>query len=136
MNLKLILKHYDYFPHGNCDCLPKVGSEDFDIRIFHNEDVISEISEADVVVGLTPIQGQKYGYALANGTIGMYNGTSRVWRVKSKHSLCAISGFDLDGDGVPELLSGWSNGRVRTASCIPVTELLGFFFSGDLLLEL
>eukprot|EP00967_Tisochrysis_lutea_P027752 scaffold32249_cov18-Tisochrysis_lutea.AAC.1 len=36
----------------------------------------------------------------------------RVWRVKSKHNVCAISSYDLDGDGVPELICGWSNGRV------------------------
>lgn len=119
-----MLKCWDHLFYRYCDCPPKVGSEDFDIRIFHNEDVISEVSEADVVVGLTPIQGKKYGYALANGTIGMYNGTSRVWRVKSKHSLCAISGFDLDGDGVPELLSGWSNGRVRSLSLTLLDVLL------------
>ena len=48
-----------------------------------------------------------------NGTIGLYDRLDRVWRVKSKHSVCALSSFDLDGDGIPELISGWSNGRVR-----------------------
>ena len=91
----------------------QVGSDDFDIRVFQDEDVISEVSEADVIVGLCPIQSTRFGYALANGTIGVYNGMDRMWRVKSKHSVCAISSFDLDGDGVPELLSGWSSGRVR-----------------------
>ena len=43
----------------------------------------------------------------------MYERLERAWRVKSKHSVCAICAYDLDGDGVPELVSGWSNGRVR-----------------------
>ena len=74
----------------------------------------AETSEADRVVGLTPVQDSRFGYALANGTIGVYNNTSRVWRVKSKHSVGAICAHDLDGDGEAEVISGWSNGRVST----------------------
>lgn len=91
----------------------QVGSDDFDIRIFQDEDVVAETSEADQFVGLCGIFEAKFGYALVNGTIGVYDKLERVWRVKSKHSVCAIASYDLDGDGVPELISGWSNGRVR-----------------------
>nr|BCL66089.1 Bardet-Biedl syndrome 2 protein [Volvox africanus] len=90
-----------------------VGSDDFDVRIFCGEDMIAEVPEADQFVALTSVAGPQFGYALVNGTIGLYNRLDRVWRVKSKHSVCAIASYDLDGDGVPELISGWSNGRME-----------------------
>lgn len=90
-----------------------VGSDDFDVRVFQNEDVVAETSEADQFVGLCAIYGPKFGYALVNGTIGVYDRLERIWRVKSKHSVCSVASYDLDGDGYPELISGWSNGRVE-----------------------
>jgi Bardet-Biedl syndrome 2 protein len=89
-----------------------VGSDDFDIRVFQGEDILAEVSEADQFVSLCPVHLSRFGYALVNGTIGVYDRLDRIWRVKSKHSVCALASFDLDGDGVPELVSGWSNGRV------------------------
>mmetsp|Transcript_15490 Transcript_15490/g.48734 ORF Transcript_15490/g.48734 Transcript_15490/m.48734 type:complete len:728 (+) Transcript_15490:185-2368(+) len=90
-----------------------VGSEDFEIRIFQNDEVVCETTEADRVVGLCGVVDTRYGYALANGTIGVYDRSTRVWRVKSKNQVTCIEGFDLDGDGVPELISGWSNGKLE-----------------------
>ncbi len=43
---------------------------------------------------------------------GVYDGATRLWRVKSKHGVMAVAAFDLNEDGVAELVSGWSNGRV------------------------
>lgn len=90
----------------------EVGSEDFEIRVLQDEDISSVVSESDVVVGLEHMQGSMYGYALANSTIGAYDGTNRLWRTKSKSSASALSSIDVDGDGIPELLCGWSNGKV------------------------
>lgn len=90
-----------------------VGSHDFDIRIFQNEEPVSECSECDVISGLCAIQDTFYGYALQNGTIGVYNNDTRVWHAKSKHKVQGITAFDLDSDGVPELVAGWSNGRIE-----------------------
>lgn len=90
-----------------------VGSDDFDIRVFQGEDMMAETSEADQFVALCPIFQASFGYALVNGTIGVYDRLDRIWRVKSKHSVCALGAHDLDGDGVPEIISGWTNGRVE-----------------------
>eukprot|EP00971_Amphidinium_carterae_P177650 3523685-Amphidinium_carterae.1 len=42
---------------------------------------------------------------------GVYERTSRAWRVKSKNRVNSIACFDLDNDGVPEVIAGWENGK-------------------------
>eukprot|EP00928_Gymnodinium_smaydae_P046709 TRINITY_DN31132_c0_g1_i1.p1 TRINITY_DN31132_c0_g1~~TRINITY_DN31132_c0_g1_i1.p1 ORF type:complete len:723 (-),score=166.02 TRINITY_DN31132_c0_g1_i1:61-2229(-) len=89
------------------------GTEDFEIRFFQNESVLLELTETDVVIRLEPIHGTRYAYALMHGTVGVYERFSRQWRVKSKNRVNCITTFDLDSDGVPELIGGWENGKVE-----------------------
>ena len=94
-----------------------VGSDDYEIRVFQGEEVISETTETERIVALTPLRRHTFGYALANGTVGVYTAPGqRRWRVKTKHEVTSIIGFDLDGDGEPELISGWSNGKFEVRS--------------------
>ena len=44
--------------------------------------MVSEISETDAVIGLCPVTDTKFGYALANGTVGVYDKLARYWRIK------------------------------------------------------
>lgn len=69
-----------------------VGTDDFVIRIFLYDEVIAETVETDRVIDICPIQGTHYGYALANGTVGIYEADHRVWRVKSKSNVLSIVG--------------------------------------------
>ncbi|CAL1528312.1 unnamed protein product [Lymnaea stagnalis] len=89
-----------------------VGSEDFDIRVFREDEIIAEMTETEVITSLCHLMDTRFGYALSNGTVGVYEAVARCWRIKSKNKPVAIHGFDLNGDGVKELITGWSNGKI------------------------
>lgn len=89
-----------------------VGSEDFDIRVFKEDEIVAEMSETETITSLCPVYGSRFGYALSNGTVGVYDKAARYWRIKSKNHAMSIHAFDLDCDGVCELITGWSNGKV------------------------
>lgn len=89
------------------------GTEDFEIRAFKHEEVLKEITETDVVLRLEYLHKARFAYALMHGTVGVYDRLTRAWRVKSKNRVNCIDCFDLDNDGVPELIAGWENGKVE-----------------------
>ncbi|XP_004913585.1 Bardet-Biedl syndrome 2 protein isoform X2 [Xenopus tropicalis] len=93
-----------------------VGSEDFDIRVFKEDEIVAEMSETETITALCPMYGSRFGYALSNGTVGVYDRTARYWRIKSKNLAMSIHAFDLNSDGVCELITGWSNGKIDARS--------------------
>jgi Bardet-Biedl syndrome 2 protein len=107
-----------------------VGSDDATIRIYKDDELLQQYTEADAVVQLAGLgQGRKWAYALQNGTIGVYESGVRLWRVKSKHSATSLCAFDLgvgpsssaansgnSSGALPHLISGWSSGRIEARS--------------------
>ena len=59
---------------------------------------------------------RSFAYALSDGTVGVYEGTRRIWRSKRKHEVTAVACYDLDDDGVNEVVTGWRNGRIDVRS--------------------
>ena len=80
--------------------------------MFADDEIITEITETESVTALAAVQEGRFGYALANGTVGVYEKTTRWWRIKSKNQATAIFSYDLDGDGMKELITGWSSGKI------------------------
>uniref|UniRef100_A0A3P9CHN6 Bardet-Biedl syndrome 2 protein homolog n=1 Tax=Maylandia zebra TaxID=106582 RepID=A0A3P9CHN6_9CICH len=105
-----------------------VGSEDFDIRLDHvvlhvfnvlcaQEAIIKHFAlVALMCCTISYLCVFRFGYALANGTVGVYDRAARYWRIKSKNHAMSIFAFDLNADGVVELITGWSNGKIDARS--------------------
>ncbi|KAL3287517.1 hypothetical protein HHI36_001986 [Cryptolaemus montrouzieri] len=93
-----------------------VGSEDYKIRIFKWDTLISESIETEVVTHLLNLPENRFAYAVSNGTIGVYEQETRLWRVKSKHFAISMQVYDLMGQGTYQLITGWSNGKIDCRS--------------------
>lgn len=89
-----------------------VGSEDYDIRIFKEDVIWLEINETDAVKFICKLNNQCFGYALVNGTVGVYYKKERLWRIKSKNEVACIYSYDVNDDGIMEIITGWSNGKI------------------------
>ena len=86
------------------------GSDDFEMRIFKGEDLQKEITEADKVIALQGVRRSMFAYGLEDGTVGVYEGVNRVWRIKGKNKVTALWSMDLTGTGAMDVIIGWSNG--------------------------
>ncbi|XP_055357881.1 Bardet-Biedl syndrome 2 protein homolog [Paramacrobiotus metropolitanus] len=87
------------------------GCDDHQIRIFRETEQIFSMMETDTITSLAPLKDQCFVYGLANGTVGVYEQYERKWRIKSKSKPLSLLGFDMNGDGEPEIFCGWSNGK-------------------------
>lgn len=57
-----------------------VGSEDFSIRVFRMEDMLTDINEHAKIQFIKLIYKGIFGYSLTNGAYGVYYGYKRLWR--------------------------------------------------------
>ncbi|KHJ40744.1 hypothetical protein D918_09186 [Trichuris suis] len=69
--------------------------------------------KAEAVTELCSLGGNRFAYGLTNGTLGVYAGRSRLWRIKvSKSNPTCMCMYDIDGDDELELVTGWSSGKI------------------------
>lgn len=92
------------------------GSDSGKIRIIRRCEIKAEIAEANALAGLCTLSGRpRFAYLLDNGTVGVYEKTTRLWRVRPKHAAECVQEFDITGDGVSEVLIGSATGKVFSA---------------------
>ncbi|KRY50067.1 Bardet-Biedl syndrome 2 -like protein, partial [Trichinella britovi] len=69
------------------------------------------------VTNLLSLGSNRFAYALANGTLGVYASACRLWRIKSKANPTFLCLYDIDGDDEQELVTGWSSGKIDFRKC-------------------
>ncbi|XP_024945765.1 Bardet-Biedl syndrome 2 protein homolog [Cephus cinctus] len=106
---------FDFDGDGNNELL--TGTEDFELKVQKEDAVLWETKETASVTALTSLPNRQFAYAVGNGTVGVYESGQRLWRVKSKHRVVSIRAFDVNGDGILELVTGWSSGKIDARSC-------------------
>ncbi|KAF7495028.1 Bardet-Biedl syndrome 2 protein [Sarcoptes scabiei] len=89
-----------------------IGTEDSEIQVFKRDAIIMEINETDTIRYLCSLGPKLFAYALSNGTVGVYQGRERLWRIKSKNQITCLFGADINDDGHLELITGWNNGKL------------------------
>ena len=72
-----------------------VGSDDFAIRVFKGAELIFDINEEAKILNLEIIKGNVFGYALSNGTYGVYYARKRLWKQTSSAKVTSIVGMDF-----------------------------------------
>uniref|UniRef100_A0A4W5QYT7 Bardet-Biedl syndrome 2 n=1 Tax=Hucho hucho TaxID=62062 RepID=A0A4W5QYT7_9TELE len=103
---------------GNCalqgfDC---EGNDQFWTDTGDNVRSLVTFYFAEKVTSLCHKHGSRFAYALANGTVGVYDHTAHYWIIKSKNHAMSIHVFYLNADGVLELIKGWYNGKIDALS--------------------
>ena len=89
------------------------GSDDFVIRVFKGAELIFENNEDAKIMDMQIIKTNVFGYALANGTYGVYYGRKRLWKQTQSAKVTTLAGLDFQIDGSMCLAIGFDNGTVE-----------------------
>lgn len=107
-----------FLPWTNVDAQNElvVGSDDFAIRVFKGAELIFDINEEAKIIDLQVIKQNVFGYALENGTFGVYYSRKRLWKQSQSANVTSIAGIDFQIEGQFCLAVGFDNGviEVRT----------------------
>ena len=91
------------------------------------------MTETEAVTALQPLAGARFGYALANGTVGVYDRTARWWRIKVWWT-GGVGMGKLGGGGVVRRgTAGWGCIGVGTGGA---TGAMALHFSAKIILKI
>ena len=120
-----------------------VGTDDFTIRVYKDEEPVYEINENTKIVIIMPLQDDYFCYGLETGTVGLYKGKERKWFKKEKGYCTTMELRNFIGEDTVEVLVGMSTGKIILFDSNTGLEYLNFyldhpiskFFYGDFILS-
>ncbi|XP_058445641.1 Bardet-Biedl syndrome 2 protein homolog [Malaya genurostris] len=89
-----------------------VGTDDGCIKIYKKDALLHEFTEGNEIQNLLMINQNQFMYSVKNGTIGVFDGTVRMWRIKSKTRVTAMTVYDVLGCENKQIIAGWKNGKI------------------------
>ena len=89
------------------------GSDDFSIRVYKGEELIFDINESAKITALSRIKSNVFGFALANGTFGVYYTRKLLWKHKKQAKVTSIVGMDFTFEGEMQLVVGFGDGIIE-----------------------
>jgi Bardet-Biedl syndrome 2 protein len=90
-----------------------VGTDDYFLAYIKKEQNISEVQEDNKVTLIYSVSNNKFIYGLENGTLGLYYRNKRVWKFNHNSKPNSVVVCDINRDNQEEVISGWSNGKVK-----------------------
>lgn len=69
-----------------------IGTEDYSIKIYRGDTLITELVEVSVVDVLCGCD-EYFAYGLKSGMVGVYKAGHRVWRMKTRHHVTALAWY-------------------------------------------
>ena len=90
-----------------------MGSDDFVIRVFKGAELIFDINEEAKIIDIQVIKLNVFGYALENGTFGVYYSRKRLWKQTSSAKVTSITGLDFTVGDQMCLAIGFDNGTIE-----------------------
>ncbi|CRK86559.1 CLUMA_CG000236, isoform A [Clunio marinus] len=88
-----------------------LGCENEKIKIYKNDKFIRELNESGPIKKVIKINSL-LAFILKNGTIGIYEGHVRLWRIKAKSTASSAASYDILGTGHMQLVIGWESGKI------------------------
>ncbi|XP_021700285.1 Bardet-Biedl syndrome 2 protein homolog isoform X2 [Aedes aegypti] len=89
-----------------------VGTDDGCIKMYKRDSLLHEFTEGNEIQNLMAVSPSQFMFSVKNGTIGVFDESVRMWRIKSKTRVTAMAMYDILGCEGKQIIVGWKSGKI------------------------